>query len=242
MTHDDSPQRSTPTSADAPAQPGSAVDLIEAPARDLRVGDQLLRLGGVGFAQFRDPDATAILVADVRPPEDPHDTEEVVEILTSAGTMYSRANAPALVNRATPPQDATILLISRRRSLHARLTKLGYPVVRRTVRDGESAPVIDPAEWFAAPLIVIDGYLAQPTLRELVANPALADRDQIVMVGDDPDDARVFARQSVARARALFVLPYDESGLRDLFQAAISPDMDSSPYFGILTEAPHPRG
>lgn len=209
-------------------------------AADLTTGDRLLRLGGVGFAQFRDPDADPVLVADVRPPldDDPADAsaeEQIIEILTSTGVLYTRVSAPVLIDRDDVVTAETILLISRRQSLHARLTKLGSPVIRRTPVTAASVPAVTEAEWNTAPLIVIDGYLAQATIRSMWARGDLRDRDQIVMVGTDPDDYRLDGRQIAAHARMLSVFPYDEAALRELFQAATRPECPSDPYLGILT-------
>lgn len=206
-------------------------------AADLTTGDHLLRLGGIGFAQLRDPDASPVIIADVRPPLDDNNPDQaIVEILTSAGTMYARASAPALIHRDDRVTAHTILLISRRRALHARLSEFGVPIVRRTPVDPDkSVAVVTSTEWLTAPLIVIDGYLARTTLLAMWGRGDLPDRDQIVMVGTDPDDVRVYERQAAARARLLTLLPYDKANLANLFSAAVCADSNRDPYLGILT-------
>lgn len=205
-------------------------------AAELATGDALLRVGGVGFAQLLDNDAPPVLVAEARPPLEDAEGDPIVEILTSAGTLYARDSAPALVRRDNTISGSTILLISRRRSLHARMCEIGVPIVRRTpVRADASATEVTRQEWHTAPLIVVDGYLAASTLRSMWLRGDLSDRDQIVMVATDPDDVNVFARQEMAHARAMILLPYERSTLVDLFHAATTPGGNYSPYLGILT-------
>lgn len=210
-------------------------------AADLRTGDLLLRVGGVGFAQLRNPDSTPVIVAEVRPPlDDHHPDEAIVEILTSIGPLYARDNAPVLINRTNTVTDRTILLISRRRSLHARLIEFGVPVARRTPHTADpSAPSVTSAEWRTAPLIVIDAHLAASTLQAMWNRGDLGDRDQIIMVGTDPDEVRAEARQQIARARLFALLPYDKHDLSNLFHAAVQTGDTHDPFLGILT--PHAR-
>lgn len=204
---------------------------------DLRTGDKLLRLGGVGFAQLRDPGSPPVIVADVRPPlDDTEPDDAIIEILTSAGVMYTRQTAPALAVREDTVTANTVLLISRRQMLHARLTEFGVPVVRRTpLVDSRRTPAVTPTEWLTAPLIVVDGYLSRTTIRNMWARGDLSDRDQIIMVGTDPDDVRVYGRQQAANARMLALLPYDKANLSNLFTAAVRTEHDTDPYLGILT-------
>jgi hypothetical protein len=206
-------------------------------ANDLTTGDKLLRLGGVGYAQLRDPDSPPVIVSDVRPPLDDHDPDEaIIEIITSAGVMYARQNAPALAIREDAVTAHTILLISRRQMLHARLTEFGVPVIRRTpLTDSRRIPAVTPTEWLTAPLIVIDGYLSRTTIQNMWNRGDLHDRDQIIMVGTDPDDVRVYGRQQAANARMLALLPYDKANLSALFNAAVHTETDTDPYLGILT-------
>lgn len=211
---------------------------------DLTTGDHLLRLGGVGYAQLRDPDAAPVIVAEVRPPLEDNDPDDaIVEILTSAGTMYARATAPALVTRADTVTARTILLISRRRSLHAHLLGFGIPVVRRTPVDpGKTVAAVTPVEWASAPLIVVDGYLSRSTINAMWSRGDLIDRDQIVMVGTDPDDVRLYGRQEAAHARLCALLPYDKASLASLFSAAVQEGTDRAPFPGILTPHSPPTG
>lgn len=205
---------------------------------DLTVGDRLLHLGGVGFAQLVDPAADPVLVADVRrtTPDTPSTDDAVAEVVTSVGTLYTHLDTEARALRDDTVTKATILLISRRRMLHATLTELGTPVVRRTPVDpGATCPAVTEQEWGAAPLIVIDAYLARTTLHRMWNRGDLTDRDQIVMVGTDPDDPRAFERRADARARTLIVLPHDEDVLRSLFRAATGGPGDRQPFTGILT-------
>lgn len=199
---------------------------------DLAAGDRLVNIGGVGFAQFADPAAPPVLVCEVRVPEVP---AELVQIITSAGTLYSHPDAPVAAHRDDTVRADTVLLIGRRRSLHATLLGFGIPVIRRTPLADESKPAVTAAEWQRAPLIVIDGYLAQGTLRNLWLRGDLTDRTQIVMVCDDPDDTRSEARSHVAHARGLAQLPYDRDGLADLFAVATGAGGSRNPYVGILT-------
>ena len=208
-------------------------------AADLLTGDRLLRLGGVGYAQLRDPDAPPVIVAEVRPPlEDNDPGAAIVEIITSAGTVYARENAPALAVRDDTVTGQTIMLIGRRQMLHARLIEFGVPVVRRTPVDpGKRTAAVTPTEWLTTPLIVVDGYLSRTTITAMWNRGDLPDRDQIVMVGTDPDDCRVYGRQQAAKARLFSLLPYDQASLSSLFRAAVRTDSDHDPYLGILT--PH---
>ena len=89
-------------------------------------------------------------------------------------------------------------------------------------------------EWLTAPLIVIDGYLSRTTINAMWNRGDLHDRDQIIMVGTDPDDVRVAGRQQAARARLFALLPYDKDDLSNLFRAAVHSD-PADPYLGILT-------
>lgn len=204
-------------------------------AADLEPGDRLISLGGVGFAEFSDPEATPVLVADLRPAADSDGA--VWEIVTSAGTLYADPQAPAQVRRNDTPPGHAVLLVSRRRALHSRLLGFGVPVVRRTPVEDAAVPAVTAEEWQKAPLIIIDGYLSQQTLRAMWER-GLGDRDPIVMVGTDPDDARVYGRQIAARARGLWVLPYDKDVLSDLLHAAIGhPRLEADAFLGILTPA-----
>jgi hypothetical protein len=206
-------------------------------ASELHTGDHLLRLGGVGYAQLRDTQGTPVIVGEVRPPvEGTTPGEKIVEILTSAGVLYARSDAPALITRDDTVTPGTILLISRRPYLHARLSELGVPVIRRTpVASDTTAQTVTDTEWATAPLIVIDAYLAVATLQRMWSRGDLYDRDQIVMVGTDPDDARVEARSATAHARSFFLIPHDAAQTRDLFVAATDTTKAHDPYLGILT-------
>lgn len=212
-------------------------------AADLRTGDRLLRLGGVGYAQLRDPDSPPVLIAEVRPPlEDPahpqDPAEVIVEVVTSTGILYARAAAPALVARDTTVTPGTILLISRRAMLHARLLELGVPVIRRTPHTPGTMPAVTATEWATAPLIVIDGYLACSTLHQMWRRGDLTPRTETITVGTDPDDPRAEARQQAARTHTFRLLPHDKADLAALFRAATHTDPHPAPYLGILT--PHP--
>jgi hypothetical protein len=212
-------------------------ETINATVTDLTAGDRLINIGGVGFAQFRDRSAPPVLVCDVRPPhDDAAPGQEIAEIITSSGVHYAHADAPVTVLRDDAIRPDTILLISRRQSLHAALLAFGVPVIRRTpVEAGKKTPSVTADEWMRAPLIVIDGYLAQQTLRAMWQRGDLIDRDQIIMVGNDPDDTRVYDRRAAANARALAILPYDGAGVADMFRAATGTSEDANPYLGILT-------
>ena len=86
-------------------------------------------------------------------------------------------------------------------------------------------------------MVVIDAYLSKTTLRSMWMRGDLTDRDQIIMVGTDPDDPRATERQIVAHARTLMVLPHDEGLLRSLFKTATGTAApgDRNPFAGILT-------
>lgn len=218
---------------------------ISLSAHDLATGDHLLRLGGVGFAQLRDRTAPPVIVADTRPPLEGAETDshadpstQVLEILTSAGALYARPNAPVLILRRDVVSPATVLLVSRRASLHARLVEFGVPVVRRTPLEAtKTVAAVSATEWSTAPLIVIDGYLSRTTIAQMWARGDLPDRDQIIMVGTDPDDVRVYQRKEAANARLLALLPYDKHIIASLFQASTANGADHDPFLGILT--PH---
>lgn len=201
---------------------------------DLATGDRLLSIGGVGFAQLRDPAAPPVLVCDVRPAPD----DTITEITTSSGVYYTHSDAPISALRDDTVRTDTVLLISRRQMLHATLLGYGVPVIRRTPVEAGAVPAVTADEWRRAPLIVIDGYLAQQTLRDMWLRGDLPDRPQIVMVGTDPDDIRLEGRQQTARARMLALLPYDATGLADLFSTATGRGISNSTHFAALAPAP----
>lgn len=205
---------------------------------DLATGDRLLHLGGVGFAQLIDPDADPVLVGDVHPAPD---DKALSQVVTSAGTIYAYRDTEAGAIRSDVVTASTILLISRRHMLGAALTTLGTPIVRRTPVDpGTNTPAVTGQEFASAPLVVIDAYLSKTTLRSMWMRGDLSDRDQIVMVGTDPDDPRAFDRQATARARTLMLLPHDEALLRSLFRTATNTATggDRAPFPGVLTAMP----
>lgn len=189
-------------------------------ADGLASGDRLLRLGDITYAQAHDPHAPPVLVCGAGPAGAPRDPD-TWRVITSAGVLYTHRRAPATVVHESTVDDATVLLVSRRRSLHAALLALGAPLVRRApLTPDPGVPAVTPAEWHTAALVVVDGHLAQRTLLGLWGRGDLGERTGIVMVGTDPDDTRIQARSRLARARLLAVLPSDRALLAALFAAA----------------------
>jgi hypothetical protein len=215
------------------------MSIVTGTVADLATGDALLNLAGIGFAQMANPDAPPVLVADTRPVADAPG-HQMVEIVTSTGSLYAADTDPVRVTRDDTVTDATVLLISRRAALHSTLTALGTPVIRRTpVEPGQSTPAVTDREWRTAPLIVIDAYLAPSTLHTLSARSGLTAREQTVLVCDDPDSARAEARLGPARARHMLTLPYDREVLRSLFVSATDWSSDQwRPFPGILAPTP----
>lgn len=218
--------------------------LLSGTVADLLPGDRLHSLNGVGFGLPQNAEQSPVLVADVRPAAVEGVTlADSSEILTSIGPLLAPPNAPTLVERDNRVTANTVLLISRRQSLHATLLTLGIPVLRRApLSDGPTTTTVTPQEWASAGLIVIDGYLALSTIRSLIARAGITARSQVIMVCTDPDDATVYTRQQAARASTVAVLPHESVGLQDLFRAAVGAEQSNSPWFGILLDNPAAPG
>lgn len=201
-------------------------------AGDLQPGQQLLRLGSVAFAQLHNLDARPVVVAATRPAQSGE-----VEILTSAGTLYVPAATPAVVVAAVAVTAQTVLVISRRHNFLTQIAKFGAPVVRRGPLVDETVTAVTAEEWASAPAIVLDGFLALPTLRDLSNRRDLAPRPGVLIVGTDPDDARIYGRAAVSPASCLFVLPYDQDPLGEVLNAAVGNCADRHDFDAILGPA-----
>ncbi|MCW2527808.1 MAG: hypothetical protein JWM76_2668 [Pseudonocardiales bacterium] len=188
----------------------------------LRPGDRLLSLAGVAYPQQFDDDAEPTLVCRSRPVFDsPYQQEPVAEVITSHGTIYTDPESPAVAIRDVVITARTVLLISRRMSLHAELLGLGVPLIRRTpLADSGFVRAVDAEDWFSAPLVVLDGNLPTGALDALRNRSDLAPRDGMLMVGDDPDDYRLEGRARIARTSTVAVLPWDRDALKTTFQQA----------------------
>lgn len=196
--------------------------IIRMGAADLCTGDHLLRLGDTSYPQRLNPDTDPVIVAAVRPPEQTTAPGEgLVEVVTSTGLVFTTPNTPAQATRPTEVTTQTILLISRRASLHAQICAWGRPIIRRTpLTVDETAFPVTLDEWVLAPLIVIDGFLAPSTLGSMWRRGDLAPRDQILLLCTDPDDPHADLRLHAARANAMAVLPYDRDTVVDCFKTA----------------------
>lgn len=186
---------------------------------DLATGDCLLQLGDVAYPQVLDPEQPPVVVAATRPPEDP--VGDLIEIVTSTGHVFAPADTPALVLRGYEVTPTSILLVSRRASLHAALCERGFPIQRRTpVTFDTTANPVTAEEWDRAALIVIDGYLLGESVLALWQRGDLTQRPGIMLLCTDPDDARTDALTAAARASTTVVLPYDTNRLFHIFRAA----------------------
>lgn len=186
---------------------------------DLATGDCLLQLGDLMYPQALDPEERPVVVAAIRPPEQP--VGDLIEIVTSTGRCYAPADTPAMVHRGYEVTPESILLISRRASLHSALCERGFPIQRRTpVTFDTTANPVTADEWDTAALVVIDGYLLGESILALWQRGDLDTRPGIVLLCTDPDDARTDTLALVARAAATMVLPYDTDRLFSVFRAA----------------------
>lgn len=180
------------------------------PLGDLRPGDILHSLDGIGFAAPRPSSMTVVTAAPVVGETTAHvyTSHTIFTVDPGAEVTYTRVDT-------TP-----IILVGRRASLHARLLGSGVPMIRRTpLTADDDAPAVTAQEWSAAECILIDGFLAQTTLRAMWERDEIApEGKRIVVVGDDLDDARIFGRARAARARGLAILPDHETGLRLMLQ------------------------
>lgn len=144
--------------------------------------------------------------------------ETSANIHTCYAVFTTAANANATIKR---PTQSPILLIGRRNSMHSRLLGFGEHVIRRTpVTADTDTPAVTAQEWDHASLILVDGYLGQETLRNMWDRDEFTPIDkQIILIGDDPDDARYEGRARAAYASGLAVLPYSEVAVHHLLHS-----------------------
>lgn len=191
--------------------------VVSGSADDLLPGDVLHRLSGVTFAAANDTDAPPVLIVGVEPT--PRGNGRV--LTTSMGQMNVHREASVTAVRDDRVRPGAVLLISRRPGLHGRLCALGVPVVRRSTNpDDTSAAAVTARDWTSAPLVVIDAFLSPSTLNALVTRPGFTQRPGTVMVCTEPDQIDLDARQHLAGAAGVLVLPHDEDTLQALFNVA----------------------
>ena len=200
-------------------------DAVEVTAATLEISDCLLRLGDVHYPRAYDAAQPPVVVACARPPESPTadaaSAPDLIEVVTSGGSYYTTRATPAWVQRTPTVTDTTILLISRRSSLHSVLCAQGFQIQRRTpVTFDNTAHPVTVDEWSAASLVVIDGFLLGDTIISMWQRGDLTVRPGIVLLCTDPDDARTDTLALIAHASATVVLPYDTQHLFSMFRAA----------------------
>jgi hypothetical protein len=180
----------------APTAHPAGGGMLSLPIRDLVTGDVLISLSGPANGQLA-PDRPAV-VGSVAYDEDVADGP--CEIRTSAGTLTAPATTTAAVDRMLQPAPGRPLLVSRRHSLHETLCLLGTPIARRT------PAAVHPDEYAQASVVIIDGYLARMTLVAMLDRGVLP-RPATLVVGTDPDDARIWRRAAAVDAHGVSFLP-----------------------------------
>ena len=177
---------------------------------DLHPGDILHSLAGITFTPPR-PSSHTLVTAETAfgdTTAQVHTSHAIFTVAPSALVTFSRVDS-------TPT-----ILIGRRTSLHATVLGFGAPVSRYTpVADDDTAPHVTADAWNDAQTILIDGFLSQETIRAMWNREEFTpEGKQIIMLGDDLDDSRIYGRSRAAFAGGIAMLPDHAAGLAQLLQ------------------------
>lgn len=176
-----------------------SITSANAPITDLEAGDLLLAIGDIALSPAHQDRHTVVTCTPIV-------GDSMAQICTSHTDYMVTADITVTFTR---PEQTPTLLISRRRTLHTEVLGLGIPMNRRTpVSDDDTATAVTPEEWNAASMILIDGHLARNTILDMWAREEFSpEGKQILMVGTDLDDPRIWVRGNAAAATGIVFLP-----------------------------------